>query len=155
MHRTARTALFWLVIVVSAYLLWQVVRANPTDQNTPEISYSEFLGRIANGQVSKVTILGNAIRAQDVKGGRFRVIVPASQSMMLEALQQKGVEIWVKDTAEGTWPNWILNLAPLVLLAALWFYMIRQLQTAARRRADGQPPSGSAPPPESQTRFGP
>jgi heme/copper-type cytochrome/quinol oxidase subunit 2 len=45
--------LFWLVIVVSAYLLWQVVRVNPANQNTPEISYSRFLAQVAEGKSPK------------------------------------------------------------------------------------------------------
>jgi ATP-dependent Zn protease len=71
---------------------------------------------------------------------------------MLDALQQHGVEIWFRETPEQGWPNWILNLAPLVLLAALWFFMIRQMQ---KRRSGGDGPSSSTPPQESKPRFGP
>jgi cell division protease FtsH len=86
------------------------------------------------------------------KGGSFRVIAPANQTAMLDAIQQHGVAIWFKDTNEQNWPNWILNLAPLVLLGALWFFMIRQMQ---RRRSNGDCPPGFPPPQESKTRFDP
>jgi ATP-dependent Zn protease len=82
---TAKTVLFWLVIVVSAYLLWQVVKANPANQNTPEISYSRFLAQVAEGQVTRVTIAGSVVRGYDSKGGSFRVIAPQNQSAMLDA----------------------------------------------------------------------
>ena len=29
--------------------------------------------------------------------------------------------------------SWLLNLAPLVLLGALWFFMIRQMQTGGNK----------------------
>jgi|ERR1019366_657708 cell division protease FtsH len=148
----ARTALFWLVIVVSAFLLWQVVKSGGTAQAVPEISYTEFLARVANGQVSKVTIAGSMVRGSDAKGGSFRVIAPSNQAAMLDALQQHGVEIWFREAPEQSWPSWILNLAPLILLGALWFFMIRQMQS---KRLMGQGPSASTPPQESNPRFGP
>jgi cell division protease FtsH len=147
----ARTALFWLVIVVSAFLLWQVVKAGGNAQAVPEISYTEFLARVASGQVSKVTIAGSVVRGSSANGS-FRVIAPSSQAAMLDALQQHGVEIWFKEAPEQSWPTWILNLLPLVLLGALWFFMIRQMQ---RRRSGGDGPSNPMPPQEAKPRFGP
>jgi len=152
MNSVVKTILFWTVIVVSAFLLWQVVRTGGTAQAVPEISYSEFLARVASGQVSKVTIAGSVVRGSGAKGGSFRVIAPSNQTAMLDALQQHGVDIWFKETAEHVWPNWVLNLAPLILLAALWFFMVRQIQ---RRRSGGDGPSAYTPPPESKLRFGP
>jgi cell division protease FtsH len=149
---TARTALFWLVIVVSAFLLWQVARSGGTARAVPEISYSEFLARVASGQVSKVTIAGSVVLGSDAKNGSFRVIAPSNQSAMLDTLQQHGVEIWFKEVPEQSWPSWILNLLPLVLLGALWLFMIRQMQ---RKRSMGEGPSVSTPPRESNPRFGP
>jgi cell division protease FtsH len=152
MGGTSKTVLFWLGILVSAFLLWQAVKANPANQNTPEISYSRFLAQVADGQVTKVTIAGSVVRGYDAKGGSFRAVVPPNQSAMVEALQQHGVDVWFRETSEQGWPTWVLNLAPLILLAALWFFMIRQMQTRGNRlRATGQTPG---PPPESPPRFG-
>jgi cell division protease FtsH len=147
----AKTALYWLVVVVSAFLLWQVVKGGRTAQAVPEISYTEFLARVANGQVNKVTIAGSMVRGSDAKGGSFRVVAPSNQAL-LDALQQHGVEIWFKETSEQSWPSWILNLLPLILLGALWFFMIRQMQS---KRLIGQGPPGSTTPRESNPRFGP
>jgi cell division protease FtsH len=155
MNGVIKTVVFWMVIVVSAFLLWQVVKTNSTARPIPEISYSQFLTRVANGQVSRVIITGSLVSGYDGKGVIFRVVAPASQSAMLDALQQHGVEIWFKETREQGWPTWIANLAPLVLLAALWFFMIRQMQQMQRRRpgSDGTPTY--IPPQESKPRFGP
>ena len=153
--RSMKAAIFWIVVLVSAFLLWQVVRAAPANRNTPEVSYSRFMSQVSNGQVSRVTISGREIRGLDDKGASFRVIAPPDQSAMIAALQQHGIEIWFRDSSAQDWPNWILNLAPLILLAALWFFMIRQMQMRSRKSGAGSEfstPSGSAP---SQSRFGP
>ncbi len=52
---------------------------------------------------------------------------------MIKELRDKGVNMTVKDAAGGGWPTWLLNLAPFVLLGALWFIMIRQMQTGGNK----------------------
>ncbi len=128
MDPTIKTVVFWFVIVLSAALLWQVVKSDKTPA-IPEISYSEFLSQVDAGNVRKVTITKNTVTGTNRDNSTFRVIAPSSQEGMLLELRQKNVEIWFKDSAvEGGWPSWLLNLAPLILLAALWFFMIRQMQ---------------------------
>jgi cell division protease FtsH len=152
MNRVTKTLVFWMVIVVSASLLWQTVKSGSTAHLVSVISYSNFLTRIANGQVISVTIAGSEVNGVDTKGVSFRVIAPANQTAMLDALQQHGVDIWFKETTEQTWPNWMLNLAPLILLGALWFFMVRQMKT--RRPVVGDGPRGFTPPQETNSRFG-
>ncbi len=128
MNSTVKTVVFWFVIVLSATLLWQVVKGGNTTP-VPEISYSEFLSQVDAGNVLKVTVAKNLVTGTNRDHSTFRVIAPSSQEGMLQELRQKNVEIWFKDSAvEGGWPAWLLNLAPLILLAALWFFMIRQIQ---------------------------
>jgi cell division protease FtsH len=152
MNSVTKTVVFWMVIVVSAFLLWQVVKTNNPTRAIPEISYSKFMTMVANGQVSRVVITGSLVSGYDGKGGSFRVIAPTSQSAMLDALQQHGVEVWFKETNAQGWPRWILNLAPLILLGALWFFMIRQMQRRCAQ-SDGTPTH--MPPQDPKTRFGP
>ena len=147
MNATAKTVVFWAVIIVAAFFLWQAVKNNAADQPIPEISYSDFRTRISDGQVRTVTIAGNVVRFRDSNGSAFRVIVPvANQSAMVEALQQKGSDIRFQEAPEGNWTTWLMNLAPLLLLAALWFYMIRYMRRAARMRPGqgGGGPDGSS-----------
>ena len=143
MNRTVKTVIFWLIIVISSFLLWQSVRANPANRNSPEISYSRFISQVSNGRVSRVTISGREVWGLDDKGTAFRVIAPPDQSAMVATLQQHSVEVWFKDQPAQNWPNWILNLAPLILLAALWFFMIRQMQMRSRKAGTegGLPPA--------------
>ena len=134
-----KNAVFWLVIVMSAFLLWQVVRSGQSTPTSPEISYSEFLTQIEAGNVQKVTISRTQVHGQYRDGRSLRVTTPASQEGMVRTLHEKNVEIWFKDTPEGGAAAWLLNLAPLILLAALWFFMIRQMkqrQSRAQSTAD-------------------
>ncbi len=138
MNSRIKAAVFWLVILVSAFLLWQTVRRSPNQQATPEISYSEFLSQVEAGNVTKVTISRNQIYGRSRDNSSFRVTAPTNQEGMLLTLRQKNVEVWFKDSASVDRSTWLLNLAPLFLLAALWFFMIRQMRARqVQTQADG------------------
>lgn len=140
MTKTVKTVFFWFVIGVSALALWEVVKAGPPDQGIPEISYSQFMSDVDSGEVARVTISGTKVRAEyHAEGKPFRVVAPHSQEAMLTALRSKGVEIWFKDSdTESSWPLQLLGTwAPLLLLGALWFFMIRQMRRAAMIQKQG------------------
>jgi cell division protease FtsH len=149
MNKNSKRVIFWLVILASAFVLWQAVRTNPRDKNVVEISYSHFLLQVADGHVTKVVIASNVIRGYDDKGNRFKVFGPANQSAMLDALQQRDVDIWFDELPAPTWGTWLMNLAPLILLGALWFFMIRQLRKSGRYALAAQTQPSSALPTQS------
>ena len=139
MFGSAKKIVFWFVVILAAFLLFQVVRAAPNDAKTPEISYSEFVSRVGAESVAKVRIAGVHIDGWTRDGATFRLIGPTNQSEVLEVLRGKDVEIWFSDQPEGNWGTWLANLAPLILLAALWFFMIRSMRQRQVQSAAGGP----------------
>ncbi len=134
MNSTVKTVVFWLVIVLSAFLLWQVVKAGGTSQKEKEVNFSQFMTDVDQGNVKEVTISGMDVHGKftnDSSG--FHLTAPANYPQMIDTLRSKGVNISVKDISNGSWPSWLLNFAPLILLAALWFFMIRQMQTGGNK----------------------
>ena len=60
MNSTVKTVVFWLVIVVSAVLLWQVVQGRQRGaEGQAEVTFSEFLTDVDQGNVKEVTINGH------------------------------------------------------------------------------------------------
>jgi cell division protease FtsH len=133
-NSTVKTVVFWLVIVLSGVLLWQVVKAGGTGTKPKQVNFSEFMSQVDQGNVQEVTVMGT-----DVEGKfrnektPFHTTVPPNYSDMYKSLREKGVNITVKDVQSGGWPSWLLQLAPLILLGALWFIMIRQMQTGGNK----------------------
>ena len=133
MNSTVKTVLFWLVIVLSCVLLWQVVKAGGSGAKDAEINFSEFMSNVNQGNVTDVTIIGTEVRGRyraDKKG--FHTIVPTNYPDMIKQLQDKGVSITVKDP-QSNWPSWIFQILPLLLFGALWFIMSRQMQTGGSK----------------------
>ena len=135
MNSTVKTVVFWLVIVLSAFLLWQVMKAGSAGQKDKEVNFSQFLTDVDQGNVKEVTIT-----AQEVRGkyrndnSAFHTTAPANYPDMIKMLRDKGVSMNIRDITSGSWPLQLLGTwAPLILLAALWFFMIRQMQTGGNK----------------------
>jgi cell division protease FtsH len=132
-NSTVKTVAFWLVIVLSAFLLWQVVKAGGTGQKPTAINFSQFMTNVERGDVKDVTITGMEVQGKNKDGSAFYTTAPANYPDMIKTLSDKGVTMTFRDSSGGGWPSWLLNLAPLILLAALWFFMIRQMQTGGNK----------------------
>jgi cell division protease FtsH len=133
-NSTVKTVVFWLVIILSGVLLWQVVQAGNKGPKSKNIKFSEFLTDVDESKVADVTISGTDVTGHfSDKSGEFQTTVPANYPDMFKSLRDKGVNITVKDVQSGSWPTWLFNLAPIILLGALWFIMIRQMQTGGNK----------------------
>jgi len=133
-NSTVKTVIFWLVIAVSAILLWQVVRSGSSGQKDKSINFSEFLTSVDSGNVSEVTINAQELRGKFKDQAGFTTTAPVNYPDMIKSLRDKGVNINIRDVTNGSWPLQLLGTwAPLILLAALWFFMIRQMQTGGNK----------------------
>ena len=134
MNSTVKTVVFWLVIVLSALLLWQVLKAGTSGQKESEVNFSQFMSDVDQGNVKEVTITGMEVHGKYHNGtAGFHTTVPSNYPDMIKTLRDKGVTINIRDSSGGSWPSWIANFLPLILLAALWFFMIRQMQTGGNK----------------------
>ena len=127
MNSTVKTVVFWLVIVLSAVLLYQVVMRSNSGPKEKEVNFSQFMTDVDQGRVREVTIDGMQVKGKYANDGSpFHTTAPANYPDMIKMLRDKGVNINIRDITSGSWPLQLLGTwAPLILLAALWFFMIR------------------------------
>ena len=136
MNSTVKTALFWLLIIVSAFLLWQVVKSARDGQKDAELNVSQFMTDVDQNNIQEIMVNGMEVRGKLRNNSLFHATVPANYFTpeMLKALQGKGVGMGFRDRDSGSLPLQLLGTwAPLILLGALWFFMIRQMQTGGNK----------------------
>ncbi|HYX67998.1 MAG TPA: ATP-dependent zinc metalloprotease FtsH [Terriglobales bacterium] len=135
MNSTVKTVIFWLVIVLSGVLLWQVVKAGGNGPKEREINFSDFLASVDQGNVQEVVVNGTEVKGKyrNDKSTVFHTVIPANYSDMYKAMRDKGVTITVRDTSGTGWPTLLSYIVPLVLIGLLWFFMIRQMQTGGNK----------------------
>jgi cell division protease FtsH len=84
--------------------------------------------------VHEVLIDGMQLHGKYADGSPFHTTVPQNDSAMVKDLSDKKVLITFRDANSGSWPLQLLGTwAPLILLGALWFFMIRQMQTGGNK----------------------
>jgi cell division protease FtsH len=133
-NSTVKTVLFWLLIGVSALLLWEVVKGARDGQKDKEVNFSEFMTNVDQGRVHDITVDGMQVKGKLTDNSGFHTTVPANYPDMIKKLQEKGVVMSFRDMNSGNLPLQLLGTwAPLILLGALWFFMIRQMQTGGNK----------------------
>jgi cell division protease FtsH len=133
-NSTVKTIVFWLVILLSAVLLWQVVTKSGAGVKERDINFTEFMSNVNQGNVKDVTVMGADLRGHFRNdNATFHTQVLPTYSDYIKTLEDKGVNITFKDVQGGSWTAWISTLAPLIFIAALWFFMIRQMQTGGNK----------------------
>jgi cell division protease FtsH len=133
-NSTVKTVVFWVVIGLSALLLWTVIQQGRGGQKEKELTFSEFMSDVNQGSVHDVTVDGQQVKGKARDGNAFHTTVPANYPDMFKTLNDKGVSVNIKDVNSGSWPLQLLGTwAPLILLGALWFFMIRQMQTGGNK----------------------
>ncbi|HUN88621.1 MAG TPA: ATP-dependent zinc metalloprotease FtsH [Terriglobales bacterium] len=133
MNSTVKTVVFWLVIVLCAVLLWQVVKSGTNSPKEAPISFSQLMSDVDQGKVKEVTITGTEVHGKNTDNSAFSTTVPANYPDMYKSMRDHNVQVSIHDNQGGSWPSWLLQLSPLILIGALWFIMIRQMQTGGNK----------------------
>ena len=135
MNSTVKQILFWVLIIACLLVLWQLFQKNNVmGGHEQEVSFSQFLNDVETNQVSDVTMTGPEVRGHfRADKGAFHVVVPSNYPHLYDVLDQNKVSVTVKNADGNSWWGWLLQFSPLILIALLWFFMIRQMQSGGNK----------------------
>ncbi|HEY1801003.1 MAG TPA: ATP-dependent zinc metalloprotease FtsH [Terriglobales bacterium] len=135
MNSTVKTIVFWVVIAVCAVLLWELIRTGQAGPKDKEINFSQFMSEVNTGNVKEVTITGIDVTGKyKADNAGFHLTVPSNYPDMIKTLGDKGVTMTFHDNSGGGWLLQILTMwGPLIVIALLWYLMIRQMQTGGNK----------------------
>jgi cell division protease FtsH len=128
-----KTAIFWVVLICVAVLLWTVVKSGKTRPDRP-INFSQFLADVEAGHVKQVTFSGTEVHGdyKDVGEG-FHTQSPLNYPDLYKILQEKQVTMEFKEPSQGNWISLLVNASPFILLLAFWIFMMRQMQSGGNK----------------------
>ena len=134
MNSTVKTVLFWVLIVVSGVLLYQLFKNAHDGQKDRELNVTQFMGEVEQGNVRELTVNAQEVRGKFRDGSAFHTIATPTffSTEELEALRKKGIEVNVRDINGGNWA-WLIQVVPFVLIGAVWIFMLRQMQTGGNK----------------------
>jgi cell division protease FtsH len=127
-----RNFVIWGVIVVVLIGLYSMMTGGGRTATAGELSYSQALGKVNNGEVAKAVIRGPAVEITDKSGKTFTTITPSDQEDLVKRLEAQGADIAVKPAGGFTFMGLLLNMLPILLLIGVWIFFMRQMQGGAR-----------------------
>lgn len=133
MNSNVKTAIFWVILICVAVLLWIVVQTGKTRQER-QLTFTQFLNQVDAGKVKKVTITGTDVRGEykDEQAG-LRTVIPSNYPDVYKLLRDKSVDVDIKETSSGNWVSILINAVPFILLLGFWIFMMRQMQAGGNK----------------------
>ncbi len=133
MNSTAKTVLFWALILLCCFLLWQVVSTSTKAQKEKEINFSDLLAQVTQTTVQEVTINGMEVKGKFKDGTTFHTTAPTNFPDMFKQFQDKGVTVIVKDTQNAGWTSYAIMFLPYLVIIGLWIFFMRQMQSGGNK----------------------
>jgi cell division protease FtsH len=129
-----RNLAIWGVIFVVAIGVYSMMTGrglNMAPQPGGEMAYSDLLKRIDGNDIKSAIIQNDQVKVLDSKGIPWTTTTPSNQEDLVKRLEAHSAKIQVKNGG-----NLLLTIAlqalPLLLIAAVWIFFMRQMQGGAR-----------------------
>ncbi|MGA3327056.1 MAG: ATP-dependent metallopeptidase FtsH/Yme1/Tma family protein, partial [Terriglobia bacterium] len=133
MNSAVKNIIFWVVMAVTALLIWAVVKSS-TGKQVRDLTFSEFTTEVSKDNIHDVTITGTDVTGTFKKdNSNFRTTIPANYPDLYKALQEKGVNTTIKDNSGSPWMTWVVNGFPILLILGLWIFIMRQMQSGGNK----------------------
>ena len=132
MNNLLRNALVWIVLGASLIFLFNNIEESNSNRRE-QISYSQFRQEVIGDRIAEVTYKGDqmTIHGQRLDGTRFETRHPIYKrdEVVDSALSYNGV-VTVFESAEepSIWSQLLVGAFPILLLLAIFFFFMRQMQ---------------------------
>ncbi len=133
MNSTVKTAVFWIVILATVVLLWQVVQSGASQEVKP-YNFSTFREEVIGDNVASVTIKnGEEAEGKLNSGQNFTVILPPNYSSIYDLLNEHNVTVEIEASTSPTWLSALVTFSPILLVIVFWVFMMRQMQAGGNK----------------------
>ncbi|MGG7565340.1 ATP-dependent zinc metalloprotease FtsH [Rhodovulum sp. DZ06] len=127
----AKNLAFWAVVILLLVALFSVFQESGSNASASRITFSDFLTRVENNQVTRVTIDGERVSGQMVSGADFQTIQPQGADI-LDDLRAKNVEIQVEPQESSGLLSTLSFWLPMIILIGIWFFVLNRMQGGGR-----------------------
>tara|TARA_Y100001970_G_scaffold147816_1_gene181436 strand:- start:4137 stop:6038 length:1902 start_codon:yes stop_codon:yes gene_type:complete len=130
MKNFSKNIILWIVIGILLIALFNLFQNNSTNNQSKEISFSDFLIATENGNISEVKIIGNNVSGFFEDGRTFSTYSP-NYPDLVDKLNESGVKIIAEPADRSMHPilSVLLSWFPMLLLIGVWIFFMRQMQS--------------------------
>ena len=126
MNNMFKNMAVWLVIGVVLMTVFNQFNGRQAPQASME--YSQFMGEVARGNITKVVIEGRVLKATTIDNKKVTSFAPADLWMISDLLKNN-VQVEAKPEEEQSFlMNIFVSWFPMLLLIGVWVFFMRQMQ---------------------------
>ena len=134
LNSTGKTILFWVALLLSAVLLYNVFTRSTAGQET-ELNYTQFMDEFENDNIAEVTIAEFEITGTLRSGNNqaFTTYLPMEYPELLGMLRDRGVVITGEPASTSPWLTALFSWAPFLIIIGFWIFFMRQMQSGGNK----------------------
>jgi cell division protease FtsH len=120
-----KNLLLWLFVLMILASIFS--NFSPRHVQQKPWSYSSFVNKVMQGEVSKVEFRNRVLSGVTQGGEAFTTYMPMEDPLLLSELLQKNVDVIGKPPEQRSFlVQWLLNWFPLLFFIGFWVYFMRQ-----------------------------
>ena len=134
MNSTMKQVLVWVLMIVGAVSIYAFLHSSGS--NIQEISYLELVRKIGNKEVQTAIIKPSEVTGALTSGVKFtsKISGDAVSAKLADELVKNNVDVKFDNTSTGgLWASILITWAPILLIAAFWIFMLRQMQSGGNK----------------------
>ncbi|CBI76888.1 cell division protein FtsH [Bartonella clarridgeiae 73] len=133
MNSNYRSLLIWGIIAFVLIALFSLFNGDSQRAGNSEISYSEFLQKVENGELKAVTIQGQKLVGKTTDQRVISTYAPRDPGLV-QKLENKKVNVKAIPESSGNniFLNLLFSLLPVIIIVGAWIFFMRQMQNGSR-----------------------
>lgn len=133
MKNNSRSILWWILTIFLITMIYNFV--SDVKLNSKRIPFSEFLKELEADKINRVSIRGNIVDGETDDGKPFDTLAPHFYPQLIDELHKQNVRIEIAptETALGNFFGTIIQWFPALLLAGIWLYFMKNMQSGGNR----------------------
>ncbi|TVP74312.1 MAG: ATP-dependent metallopeptidase FtsH/Yme1/Tma family protein [Rhodobacteraceae bacterium] len=132
----ARNFAFWIVLFLLMIMLFNMFSTGQSTSSARSVAYSEFNTRIAEGDVSRVTIDGERVTFTGRDGQQYTTIRPDDPGLT-ERLLQANIPVEARPQQTSGFMSTLMLWLPFLLLIGVWIFFMNRMQGGGKGGAMG------------------
>ena len=128
MKSKTQTIVFWMIVGLSIFFLLNLWNTPTRAVVEEEIMFSDFMAKLDQGAVEKVTMQGHRLTGVLKDNSQVRTYM-ADYPDLVQMLREKHVQIEVRPQGESAWYVTVLmTWGPFLLFLGVWLFIMRRMQ---------------------------
>ncbi|MDT8343975.1 MAG: ATP-dependent zinc metalloprotease FtsH [Thermohalobaculum sp.] len=127
----AKNLAFWAILILLLVTLFSVFQDGTPAGGGTSMSYTQFLDRVEQGQITSVVIDGETVSGRAASGERISTIQPGDGTLM-ETLRKANVDVRVEAQERGGLLSTLGFWLPMLIIFGIWIFFLNRMQGGGR-----------------------